>query len=98
MSSGLCCEATERDAIELLLKALDVVRVAMTKTADRDACDEIEIFIAIDVDYRTALGAVDDNLRIERDRLQPRPDHLGLAIENRLRSRARHYPLFHTNG
>ena len=60
------------DPFELLLEALDVVGMAMADAADRDAGDEVEIFVAVDVGDRAALGVVDDDLREERDRLQPR--------------------------
>src|SRR5208282_2946498 len=83
-------EAAEGDAIELLLETLDVVRMAMAETADRDAGDEVEILVAVDVGDRAAAGAVDHDLRIERDRLQPRRHSLGLAVEYRLGSGARH--------
>src|SRR5208282_5267156 len=47
-------EAAEGDAIELLLETLDVVRMAMAETADRDAGDEVEILVAVDVGDRAA--------------------------------------------
>ena len=82
--AGLGGEAAERDALELLLDALDVVGMAVAETADSDAGDEIEVLVPVDVGDRAALGVVDRDLRIERDRLEPRRHRLGLAIENRL--------------
>ena len=98
MGAVLGREAAESDVIELLLETLDVVRMAMAETADRDAGDEVEIFVAVDVGDGAAAGAVDHDLRIERDRLQPRRHSLGLALEDRLGSGARHGAAFSSVG
>ena len=64
--------------------------MAVADAADRDARDEVEIFVAVDVGDGAALGVVDDDLREERDRLQARRHRLGLLIEDRLGFRAGH--------
>ena len=87
-------EAAEGRPLELLLEALDVVRMAVADAADGDAGDEIEIFVAVDVGDRAALGVVDDDLREERDRLQPRRHDLRLLGEDRLGLRAGHDAAF----
>src|SRR5271170_531000 len=77
-------EAAEGDVIQLLLETLDVVRMAMAETAHRDAGDEIEILVPVYVGNRATQGVVDDDLRIESDRLQSRRHGLGFAVKNRL--------------
>ncbi len=77
-------EAAEGDAAELLGEASDVVRMGVADAADRDAGDEIQVFVAVDIDDGAALGVVHHDLRVERDRLQPRRHRCGLAIEDRL--------------
>ena len=82
-------EAAEGDFLELLGDALDVVGMAVAEAADRHAGDEVEILAAVHVGDDAALGVVDGDLGIERDRLQSRRHDLGLAVEDRLRFRSR---------
>ena len=70
-AAALGGEAAESGPVELFLEALDVVRMAMAQAANRDAGDEVEILVAVDVGDGAALGVVHDDLRKERDRLQP---------------------------
>src|ERR1700722_2511510 len=60
-------EAAESRPFDLLLEALHIVRVTVSHTADRDPCNEVEIFIAVHVGDGATLGMVDDDLREERD-------------------------------
>ena len=83
-------EAAEGDAFELLLEPRDIARMRVAEAADRDAGDEVEIFVAVDVGDRAALRMVDDDLREERDRLQAGRHRLRLAVEDRLRLRTGH--------
>ena len=77
-------EAAEGDALDLLLEPGDKARMRVAEAANRNACDEVEIFVAVDVGDRAALRMIDDDLREERDRLQARRHRLRLAIEDRL--------------
>ena len=83
-------EAAEGRPLELLLEARDIARMRMAEAADRDAGDEVEILVAVDVGDRAALRMVDDDLREERDRLQAGRHRLRLVLEDRLRLRAGH--------
>ena len=83
-------EAAKGGPVELLLEARDVARMRVAEAADRNAGDEVEIFVAVDVGDRAALGMIDDDLREERDRLQAGRHRLRLALEDRLRLRAGH--------
>ena len=87
--AGLGREAAERRARELLADAFDVMGVAVTDAAHRNACNKIEIFVPVDVINRATLCAINRDLRIKGDRLQARSHRLGLAIENRFRSGTR---------
>ena len=49
---------------ELLAETFDIVGMTVADTADRDAGNEIQIFISIDVDDGATLGTVDHDLRI----------------------------------
>ena len=60
--AGLGCEAAEGDALELLPETLDVVGMAVAEAADRDAGDEIEILVPVDVGNRATPGVVDHDL------------------------------------
>ena len=90
LSTRLGREAAERRPFDLLLEALHIVRVAVSYAANRDARDEVEIFIAVHVSDGAALGVVDDDLREESDRLQAGRHRLGFLIEDRFRFRPWH--------
>ena len=65
-------EAAERQALDLSLERLDVVRVAMPHAPDPDTRDEIDVLVAVLVDERAAFPAGDGETGIEREGLQAR--------------------------
>src|SRR5262249_9681222 len=56
--TGLGREAAEGAAAELLAETFDIVGMTMADTADRDAGDEVQIFIPVDVDDGAAFRMV----------------------------------------
>ncbi len=84
------CEAAEGRPFELLPDALHIVGMAVSDAANGDAGDEVEILVAVHVGDGAAFRVVDDDLREERDRLQPWRHSLGLVVEDRLGFGTRH--------
>src|SRR5262245_53543186 len=80
---GLSREAAQSGTGELLAYTPHVMGMAVADAANGDTGDEIEIFIAVDVENRAASRAIDHNLRIKSNRLQAGRHHLGLTVENR---------------
>src|SRR5262249_35734451 len=74
----------EGTAAELLAETFDIVGMTVADAADRDAGDEVQIFVPVDVDDGAAFRVVHHDLRVEGDRLQARRHRFGLALENRL--------------
>src|SRR2546430_9651499 len=88
--TGVGRKAAKSKTSELFAQTFDVIRMAVADAANRDTGNEIEIFISVYVDNGAATGTVDDDLRIERDRLQTRCHCLGFFLEHRFGLRARH--------
>src|SRR5437870_3224525 len=65
-------EAAERQALELALQRIDVVRMTVTDAAHTDAGDKVDVLVAVLVDQRAALATRDGHAGRERERLQAR--------------------------
>ena len=74
-----------REAVELLLRGLDDVRVRMTYVQAADPAGEIDEGVAVDVRDRDATGLRDDNGKGHRER---RGDAGREAVENLPRARS----------
>src|SRR5207237_9568026 len=76
-------EAAERQALDLSLQRVDVVRMTVTDAPDPDTCDEIDELVAVLVDERASFAPSDGKAGVEREGLQARRDVALLARDDR---------------
>ena len=89
LDARLARHRADRRARRLLLDRLDPRRMRVTERADRDAADEVEERVAVDVGDRGALCVVDDDAGHQRVALRARREVRVFALPQGLALRAR---------
>jgi hypothetical protein len=82
-------EAADRESLELPRQGGDEARMRVTEARDRDAGEEVEVLLAVDVGQRAAPTLGERELRELRDPLDAGRDHRALGFVERARPRPR---------